>query len=99
MSSLKSSRRRLHEMSFESSDCFIELSKIRPANHGWLFVFREELEKWLLSTVNPFHVMYRDPDGQTTVYGVYQTVAFPEANMIGPEFAQLSEPVGALAFG
>lgn len=99
MSSLKSSPRRLHEMLFESSDCFIELGRIRPANHGWLFVFREELEKWLLSAVNPFHVIYRDSKGQMTVYGVYRAVAFPEANMIGPEFAQLSEFVGTPAFG
>ena len=92
---MKSSRRRLHEMLFESSDCFIELGRIRKGSHGWLFVFREELEKWLLSAVDPFNLIYRDPKGLRTLYGIYRALPFPEGNMTGPEFAQLSELVGA----
>ncbi|KAF9464562.1 hypothetical protein BDZ94DRAFT_1307799 [Collybia nuda] len=85
------SRLRFHEMIFVPSDCFIELSNIRPGNHGWVFIFRNDLKEWFLKTLDPFTVTYQDVDGKNTVYGVYEAIQFPQGNMTGPEIACLSE--------
>ncbi|GLB35558.1 hypothetical protein LshimejAT787_0211230 [Lyophyllum shimeji] len=87
----KSARRVLHEMLFVATDCFVELGLVQPGKHGRIFIFREELKDWLISAIEPFHVVYQDRNGTRTQYGVYKAMLLPGADMIGPEFVQLSD--------
>ncbi|KAG5642322.1 hypothetical protein DXG03_002997 [Asterophora parasitica] len=83
----------LYEMTFVPTDRFPDLSSLRPGQHGSLFTFREELKAWLLQSEG-FRLVYESPDGQRTQHGVYKaTLLPPSLNMIGPEFARLSNAV------
>lgn len=83
-------------MIFEATDCFTELSIVKPGAHGIIFVFRDELMNWLLSNLEPFRVLYRDKDGQKTTYGIYKAIVLTGYDMVGPEFARLSDYVSPL---
>ncbi|KAF5386837.1 hypothetical protein D9615_002014 [Tricholomella constricta] len=85
------STRALHEMIFVATDCFSELSHIHPGEHGSIFIFREELKDWLITTVEPFRMAFHCTDGSRTQYGVYKAMLVPGSSMIGPEFSRLSE--------
>ncbi|KAG5723825.1 hypothetical protein E4T56_gene9867 [Termitomyces sp. T112] len=83
----------LHEMIFVDSDCFLSLSSIQPGSHGWIIVFRNELKDWLLSAVEPFHVLYEDRDRKKTYFGIYTARLLARASMNGAEIACLNDTV------
>ena len=87
--------RPLHEMTFVPTDCFKQLSSLNPGEHGWVFIFRDELKDWLLSAAQPFHVVYQDVAGKKTSYGAYEAVELPGCGMVGPEFIRLSDSVSS----
>lgn len=82
-------------MVFSDSDCFLTLSSIQPGGHGWIIIFRDELKDWLISAVEPFHVLYEDPRGKRNYYGIYTARLLPRASMSGAEFACLNDNVRA----
>lgn len=79
-------------MVFKPSDCFKQLSCMRPGEHGYVFIYDRAIARRLLGC-STFWLSYKEPGSPKKTYGLYKIEMFFTYKMQGQEFNRLSGQV------